>query len=328
MWETSARLLQLLSLLQKRHEWGAGELGRELSITTRTVRRDVVRLRDLGYPIVATYGVGGGYQLERGATIPPLMFDTEEAATTILALRAKASNAPDGELDSTLSALEKLTRVMPVPVHAAISAMSEYSTQLDIGGIVGGHDDAIDLKSLIVLARACRERQQVDCTYRSNSGETKDLVLEPLRLVKALGHWYLAAFSPERGRWSVFRVDRISRLRLLGRPSYPRRPPADDMNAYVLERVSAGMRQVTVSIRVLAPRARVERWVTPIWGSIITETPQSCIINAGADSYDSVARWMLLFDAELEVISPPELRDSFIRLAQRCSRAGAALPSR
>jgi predicted DNA-binding transcriptional regulator YafY len=181
VWDTSERLLSLLALLQRRREWNAAQIADELSVTARTVRRDIARLRDLGYPVATVRGAAGGYVLEAGATLPPLMFDTGEAVAMLLALRDMAANAEVGISDGALSALDKLSRVMPARLRPAIEALSAHSSNLDLGSMISGSAEPVEVATLVLLARACRDERQITCTYRRYRGETGVRRLEPPR---------------------------------------------------------------------------------------------------------------------------------------------------
>lgn len=317
MWDTSGRLLQLLSLLQRRQEWNADELGQQLSVTTRTVRRDISRLRELGYPVATIRGNGGGYHLEAGATLPPLVFDSDEAVSTVLALRSLASNTSDESGSSVLSALDKLIRVMPPRLRATIAALSDHSSEVDLGILIGSPEPKTDFKPLITLSRASREERQVRCVYtKAEIAEPRRI--EPLHLVKTLGRWYLVAYCLERSAWRTFRVDCLSEIEITNRPIVHRTPPSEDMDSYIRDSVRRGYRQVTATARIGAPKAQVEHWIMPAWGTITEETETTSIAEVGAENYDVIARWLLLADAPVTVIEPPELLAAFEKLAAHC----------
>lgn len=320
MWDTSQRLLRLLAVLQERREWNAGQLAGELAVTERTVRRDIVRLRDLGYPVVTVHGAGGGYQLEAGAMLPPLMFDTDEAVATLLALRDWAGTGGPDTSDSALSALDKLGRVMPPQLRPAMRALSSHSSSLGLGAVIGAPAPGVTVATLVLLARACREERQVTCTYRRYDGEISERQVEPLHLVRTMGRWYLVAYCLDRGDWRTFRLDRISDPVITRRPCPRREPPAADLHDYVTAQMAAGMRQVNATVRVHAPREAVTPWILPAWGTVTEETTRTCIVEAGADSYQAMARWLLLLNASLTVIRPAELRTAFAELAADAAR--------
>lgn len=328
MWDTSGRLLKLLALLQRRCDWNADQLAEELEVTPRTVRRDIGRLRDLGYPVTAVLGAGGGYQLEAGVTLPPLMFDTDEAVAVLVSLRDAVAHSDPGTVEGALSAFDKLHRVMPPRLHPVVDAFLDHTSSLDLGTSIGATMTPVNITMLVLLARACRERRQVACSYRRYSGESGKRQLEPLHVVHSMGRWYLIAYSIEADGWRTFRVDRLSGAEITNKPSYPRDPPAADLHEYVTAQLAEGWRQVTGTVRVHAPINIVVPWIKPTWGTVTEETPETCIVNAGAESYAAMARWLLLIGARLTVLEPAELRAAFTDLAQDITHIAADNPAR
>lgn len=323
MWDTSQRLLRMLALLQRRREWSAGQLASELGVTERTVRRDVARLRDLGYPVATMHGTGGGYQLQAGAVLPPLMFDAGEAVATLLALRDWAASGQPDTSDGALSALDKLSQVMPPQLRPAMQALSAHSSSLGMQAMISSPPAPVTVATLVLLARACRDERQVTCTYRRHDSQVSTRRVEPLHLVAAMGRWYLVAYCLEASGWRTFRADRISDPAITRQPCRRREPPAADLHDYVTAQISGGMRQVTAVVRVHAPRDAVARWILPAWGTVTEETPETCIVEAGADSYRAIARWLLLPGARLTVIRPAELRAAFADLATTIARTAS-----
>ena len=320
MWDTSGRLLRLLALLQRTRDWNAAELAVELDVTARTVRRDIARLRDLGYPVASVHGIGGGYQLEAGATLPPLMFDAEEAVATLLALQEASATGNLGAAPGLLSALDKLNRVMPLRLRSTIEALAQNSSRIDLGSQIGSDPVPVDVNTLVLLARACRDRRQIAVTYQGRSGMSRRRHLEPLHLVRTMNRWHLVAFSLDANDWRIFRVDRLADATITTAASHPRKPPAEDLDVYVAGRVGAAIRQVTATVRVHAPRADVAHWISAAWGTITEETAETSIVQAGADSYNAIARWLLLIDRPLTVVDPPELRVAFAAIANEAKR--------
>lgn len=328
MWDTSGRLLRLLALLQRRCDWNADQLAEELEVTPRTVRRDIGRLRDLGYPVTAVLGTGGGYQLDAGASLPPLMFDTDEAVAVLISLRDMVANNATGTTEAALSAFDKLRRVMPHRLHPVVNAFLNHTSTLDLGTEFGATTEPVNITTLVLLARACRERRQLVCSYRRYTGEMGKRQLEPLHVVHTMSHWYLIAYSIEADGWRTFRVDRLSGAQMTNKPSYPRKPPAENLHEYVTAQLAEGWRQVTGTVRVHAPIDIVAPWIKPTWGTVTAETPETCIVNAGADSYGAMARWLLLIGARLTVLEPAELRAAFTDLAKDITRIAADNPAR
>jgi predicted DNA-binding transcriptional regulator YafY len=290
-------------------------------VTARTITRDVSRLRSLGYPVTTRKGHGGGYTLQTGAVLPPIMFNVEEAAAVLLALQAY----PDKENEASThasTALEKLQSVMPKPVQAATKALAAHTTTIDLGTPIGTDSPDAATATLLLLSRSCRDRRQLTCIYRRHSGESRPRVLEPLHLVHTMNRWYLLAYCTTDLKWTVLRVDRITGAKISPHTAQARQPPADDLTDYVSQAVAKGWQQVTATVRVHAPKPKIAHWISPAWGTVIEETPGTCIVKAGADSYDSIARWLLLTKAELTIISPPELSGSFCDIARQSQRAG------
>jgi predicted DNA-binding transcriptional regulator YafY len=326
MWDTAERLLALLSLLQRRRDWNAEQLADELEVTERTIRRDIVRLRDLGYPVDTVHGLGGGYRLQAGAALPPLMLDADEAVATLLALRQWAAGGDPATSDGALSALDKLTRVMPARVTRVIATLGRHSSHLDLGMTVGGQIDPIPVATLMLLARACREERRIDCTYLRHDGKSGARQVEPLHLVHTMGHWYLIAYCLEAGDWRTFRVDRISDPTITRNPCARRDPPANDLHDYVRAHVAAGMQRVTATVRVHAPLHNAAPWILPAWGTVTAESDTTCIVEVGADSHDAIARWLLQIGAHLTIIQPTELRHAFEKLSETATRIATDIP--
>lgn len=322
MSDTPGRLLRLLALLQRRRDWGAPELAAELGVSTRTVRRDVDRLRAIGYPVDARPGVDGGYRLAPGTSLPPLMFDAEEAVATVLALQTASVAGTEIVAGSALRALTKLTAVMPRRLRRQVDALAGQVGHTPHGAWIGQPAVTVDVDLLVTAAIACREHRQVAAEYRAARVEPSTRSLEPLRLVRTGSRWYLVAWDLERHDWRTFRVDRFARLELTAESAAVRPPPAENLEAYVLERIGTGLQQHRATVLVHAPRAAVQRWIDPAWGHIEATTPTTCVVQVGSDSLAGIARWLLLLDAELTVLEPVALAAEFAVLADRAGRAG------
>lgn len=321
MWDTPGRLLRLLQLLQSRREWNATALAERLDVAPRTVRRDVDRLRAIGYPVEARPGVYGGYRLTPGASLPPLMFDAEEAVATVLALHAAGAPGSTELAGHTLRALTKLIAVLPTRLRRQADALAGHINYTPRGAVLGHDPVHVDHKTLIEAALACRGRRQATATHRPFRGTTTHRHLEPLQLVGAGGRWYLVAFDLDRHDWRTFRVDRLTDIQPTNRPAMQRTPPSDDITAYVLEGIAHGMQQRRAIVRVHAPRAAIDGWIDPVWGRIEDTPDGECLLHVGADTYAGIARWLLLLDADLTVIEPPELAAEFTALAERATQA-------
>jgi predicted DNA-binding transcriptional regulator YafY len=236
MWETSARLLKLLSLLQARRDWSGADLAARLEVTERTVRRDIGRLRDLGYPVHASRGTDGGYRLGAGAAMPPLLLDDDEAVAVAVGLRTAARSPVTGIEETSVRALAKLENVLPSRLRRRVSAVADYTVPVP----PDSPPPAVDPAVLTTLASACRDHERLRLDYQTHDGSSGVRSVEPYRLVSFGQRWYLLAWDTDRSEWRTFRVDRIQpRL-----PSGPRFTPRDlpeggDVAAYVARGVSA-----------------------------------------------------------------------------------------
>src|SRR5271154_6956728 len=203
MLETSARLLRLLSLFQARRYWSGAQLSERLDVTPRTLRRDVDRLRSLGYPVNSTSGTAGGYQLGAGATLPPLLLDNDEAVAVAVGLRTAASGAVSGIEEASVRALAKLQQVLPSRLRRRVAALHSFIEPMANTG------PTVDAETLTSIAGACRDYEKLRFTYRSRDGAASEREVEPHRLVHTGRRWYLAAWDSGRNDWRTFRVDRI-----------------------------------------------------------------------------------------------------------------------
>ena len=227
MSETTSRVLQLLGLLQSRRVWSGEELAERLGVTGRSVRRDVERLRDLGYPVLASKGHGGGYQLGAGAALPPLLLDPEEAVAMAVCLRVAAGGSVAGVGESALRALSKLDQVMPARLRAQVSAVHDATVTLTSGQT----DTPVEPDVLMTLARACRDHEHVNAGYVDIRGNETQRRLEPYQLVTTGRRWYLLAYDRDKLDWRSLRLDRMSDVRALGSTFVPRDAP--DAASYV-----------------------------------------------------------------------------------------------
>ena len=203
MLETSARLLRLLSIMQSRRDWSGPELAARLQVTTRTIRNDVERLRQLGYPVDATPGAGGGYRLGTGAAVPPLLLDDEEAVAVAVGLRTAANGSVAGIEEASIRALAKLQQLLPSALRRRLHALEAFAVP------VPGTGPVVDAATLTTLAAACRDAERVRFGYRRHDGSHSHRDVEPHRLVSTGRRWYLVAWDIGQRAWRTFRVDRI-----------------------------------------------------------------------------------------------------------------------
>ncbi|MFD5016414.1 helix-turn-helix transcriptional regulator [Streptomyces chartreusis] len=321
MLDTSARLLRLLSLLQAHRDWSGAELAGRLGVTPRTVRRDVDRLRELGYPVNASPGTGGGYQLGAGAELPPLLLDDDEAVAVAVGLRTAAGQGIEGIGETSVRALAKLEQVLPNRLRRRVSALNAFTVPM----LRGPQPSAVDPAVLTELANLCRDSERLRFEYRDHEGASTRRSVEPHRLVCSERRWYLVAWDLDREDWRTFRVDRVIPKPPHGPRFAPRTPPAEDLAAYVSRGVSTRAYAAQAVVRLLVPLAEAAERVSPTAGQLEAEGPDSCLLRTGAGSLDVMVIHVMLMGFEFEVLEPVELvetiRTAQSRLARSLARA-------
>ncbi|WP_371581309.1 helix-turn-helix transcriptional regulator [Streptomyces sp. NBC_01314] len=317
MLETSARLLRLLSLLQAHREWSGSDLADRLGVTARTVRRDVDRLRELGYPVNASPGTGGGYQLGAGAELPPLLLDDEEAVAVAVGLRSAAGQGIDGIGESSVRALAKLEQVLPSRLRRRVGALNAFTVPL----LRGPQLSAIDPTVLTELANACRDAERLRFEYRDHAGAATRRTVEPHRLVCTERRWYLVAWDVDRADWRTFRVDRVTPRPPHGPRFTPREPPADDLAAYVSKGVSTRVYASHAVVRLLVPLHEAAERISPSAGTLEAYDEHSCLLRTGAPNLDVMAIHVMMTGVEFEVVEPEELTGAIRTLRDRLSAA-------
>jgi predicted DNA-binding transcriptional regulator YafY len=310
---TTERVLALLGLLQQRQVWTGPELADRLGVTPRTVRRDVGRLRALGYPVHASQGIGGGYQLGPGQDLPPLLLDDEEAIATAVSLLAGAGGAVAGAGDAALRALTKLDQVLPTRLRHEVRALSDSVESFD------GGRTPVDPEVLMTLARACRDEVEAGFGYPSRGAERVRRV-EPYRLVASDRRWYLLAFDLDRDDWRSFRVDRMTGVSARTWRFRPR--PAPDAASYVQEGVASRVYPHRARFLVHAPADTVRAQIPGAAAVVRPRGSGRCEVLSGAASLDAVLMHVLLLGHDFEVLDPPELGTRCRELAQRLLAAG------
>ncbi|MFI9025116.1 helix-turn-helix transcriptional regulator [Streptomyces sp. NPDC053560] len=316
MLETSARLLRLLSLLQAHREWSGADLADRLGVTPRTVRRDIERLRELGYPVHSAPGTAGGYQLGAGAELPPLLLDDEEAVAVAVGLRTAAAGGVAGIEETSVRALAKLEQVLPARLRRRIGALNAFTVP-----VMQGFGPRVDAAVLTELAAACRDGQQLRFEYAAHDGTVTRRTVEPHRLVSAQRRWYLVAWDTGRADWRTFRADRITPTPPHGPRVAPRKPPAEDLAAYVSEGVSTGVYAVSATVVLHVPLAEAADRVSPLVGTLEEVDDHSCLLRTGAQSLDSLVVLLSMTGFEFEVREPAELTDRIREIGRRLSRA-------
>jgi predicted DNA-binding transcriptional regulator YafY len=313
---TSARLLRLLTLLESRREWPGGELASRLEVTVRTVRNDIARLRELGYPVQATSGVAGGYRLGAGTALPPLLLDDAEAVAVALALRSSAGGGVAGIEETSVRALVKLEQVLPSRLRRRVNALQAYTVAVTSSG------PTVDPPTLATVAAACRDTEVLRIDYVAADGTETVRAVEPLRLVHWGRRWYLVAWDRSRNAWRTFRADRL-RLRTPNGPRFAaREPPAEDIAAYVTRNVRSARMRFEAVVTVHAPAAQiVERVPAEVVVEPIDEN--TCVVHAGGGTIAMLALYLAMLDADFTVTEPPKLVERVRQLAVRFTRATA-----
>lgn len=303
MADTSVRTLQLLSLLQSHRYWSGQELADRLGTSLRTLRRDVDRLRELGYPVDADRGVGGGYQMAPGAAMPPLVLDDDEAVALTVGLHLAAQATVSGIAESAVQALAKAIQVMPSRLRRRAQALRSAlaSPGLADPGPTAGAD------TLLTLAQACRDRVRAQFGYTDAADRTSDRRVEPIQLVVAGRRWYLVCFDVDRADWRSFRLDRMGAVTLTGQRFAPRAVPGGDAAAFVEHRRARSAGDEELSAGLAGPaqlvQERIGRW------ALVTETGAGrCRVDFPAGSPDWVAFALAASGMRVEWAEPDSLR--------------------
>ncbi len=307
-------MLRLLSLLQTHRYWAGDELADRLEVSPRTVRRDVERLRGLGYPVRATRGVAGGYQLQAGAVLPPLLLEDDEAVAIAVSLSAAAGGVVSGVEDASLRALSKIVQVMPTALRSRVKALEDYIVPVIFGG------DRVDAAVLATLAQACRDDERVEFTYAARGREATRREVEPHRLVTVGRRWYLVAYDLHRHDWRTFRIDRLAEPSLTGARFRQRELPAADAAAYVQQSISATRTLIAVDVRILAPAEEVARTVGR-WAEVEALDGSSCRLTMDVDTLDWPVLLLGAIDGDFDVVSPSELAERIRQVGERFTRA-------
>ncbi|WP_163506241.1 helix-turn-helix transcriptional regulator [Fodinicola acaciae] len=318
MTDTPGRLLSLLSLLQMPREWPGSELADRLGVSTRTVRRDIERLRDLGYPVRASMGTTGGYQLVAGSAMPPLLLDDEEAVAIAVGLRTAARQPVDGIEDASVRALGKLLQVLPSRLRHRVRNLGTATLSWNMDGPV------IDPEVLATVAGAATASERLRFGYVAGDGTQTRRFVEPHRLVAAGHRWYLVAYDLERGDWRIFRVDRIARPQLTGVRTPPRELPATDAVAYVRDRMYGLLPTYRADVTVQLPADAVMQRFGEQFGDVTPIDEHSCRVRSAADTLEWLAFRFVQLGCEFEVHGPPELAEHLRQLGGRVLRGVGA----
>ncbi|GAA3839909.1 YafY family protein [Sphaerisporangium flaviroseum] len=307
----------MLSLLQTHRYWPGAELAGRLEVSVRTLRRDVDRLRELGYPVEAHRGVDGGYQLAAGAALPPLLVDDEEAVALAIGLRMAAQGSVAGIEESSVRALTKVVQVMPPRLRRRIEALRSATVPT-----VWGSGPTVDAGVLTAVAQACRDEERLRFSYQARGAEPGDRHVEPHRLVSLGRRWYLVAYDLIRHDWRSFRLDRLDDPRSTGERFRPRELPAEDAAAFVRAGIDNIAAPYAFEAVLHAPAERVRRLVGQ-WGTIEEIDEGRCLLRMSSDTLDWPTMALGVVGADFEVIHPPELIDHLRDWGTRFTRASA-----
>jgi predicted DNA-binding transcriptional regulator YafY len=306
--DPTGRALQLLSLLQTHRLWSGAELAERLDVTERTVRRDVDRLRDLGYPVNATPGSDGGYRLAAGAHLPPLVFDDDEAVAVVVGLRAAAGAAIAGIEDTSVQALAKVEQALPDRLRRRVSALDDSVVSLRRAHADGG---VVAPETLSVLASACRDHEEVRFDYQRRDGEDSRRLVEPHQLLSAGRLWYLLAWDLRRTDWRTFRLDRLSDVQRAGGRFPPRDIPGGDAAAYLAASVASIPRDIETLVAVQAPYEQVAEALSWVENTPVDTEIDSCTIRLGANQLESLVMTLarVALRSPVRVIEPSVVAD-------------------
>jgi predicted DNA-binding transcriptional regulator YafY len=316
--KTSARLLALLSLLQARRDWPGTLLADRLDISLRTVRRDVDRLRELGYPIAAVKGPDGGYRLSAGTELPPLLFDDEQAVALTIALQVAATTAGDNLAEAAVRALNTIRQVLPSRLRHRIEALRITAVERPTTRPA----TPVDGDVLLAISAAVHARETLRFDYGTEGTDKPPRRAEPHHVIIWDGRWYLIAFDLDRDDWRTFRVDRIT-LRTPNGPRFaPREVPGGDVAAYAVGKFrgsdDGGGWPCQGTVILDLPAATVALYTRD--GIIEEAGPGRCRLTLGSWSWPSLAATIARYDADITVVSPAELTDAFAHLARRFTR--------
>jgi predicted DNA-binding transcriptional regulator YafY len=299
-------MLRLLSLLQTHRYWPGGALAERLEVSERTVRRDVDRLRELGYQVDASRGVAGGYQLRSGTHMPPLLLDDDEAVAIAVGLRGAAGAAVAGIEETSVRALTKVVQVMPPRLRRQVDALRSYSVPS-----FGDRDrgPTLDASTLTSIAQACRDDERLRFGYVARGGEETQRHVEPYRLVSTGHRWYLVAWDVERHDWRTFRVDRITGLTTTGARFRPRALPGGDAAAFLRDRIAAIPHRYHIVVTVRTPAAAIEKVAAYTGATLEPIDDQSCRFILDVDELQWPVMIFAAFRAEFRVEEPAELHE-------------------
>jgi predicted DNA-binding transcriptional regulator YafY len=315
MSHTSSRLLELLSLLQGRRDWPGEELANRLEVSTRTIRRDIERLRQLGYPVESRTGPAGGYRLRAGSAMPPLLLDDGEAIAIAVGLRTAARASVTGIEAASVRALVKLEQVLPAHLRRRVAALGSATFTLPVAG------PTVDPQHLTVISTACRDCESLRFGYRSRDGTDSRREVEPHSLVNHGRRWYLVAWDRRREDWRTFRIDRLAKPAATGVRFVARALPAKDAAAFVEQSISGAPNRFEALVTLHAAAEEITSRVPAYWGAIEPIDAHTCAYRTGDDDLGWLALRIAMLGVDFEVREPPELVEHLWALALRLRRA-------
>ena len=318
--DPTARILRLLSLLQTYRHWPGEELSDRLGVSPRTLRRDVDRLRELGYPVDTSRGTGGGYQLSAGTRIPPLLLDDEEAVAIAVGLRTAAGGGVTGIEETSLQALAKLQQVLPPKLRRRVDALADATETT----VFSSRQPTIPADTLVAVAQACRGREQLRFGYAAADGTETSRLVEPHRLVARGRRWYLVAWDLQRDAWRTFRLDRLSHPFANGVRFTPRELPAEDAAAYVTQALRSVPRGHEALLAIPLPLAEAQEQV-PRWiGELTADGADRTLLRATNDSPEWLALTLTMIPVDATVVdASPEVRAELTALRTKVDRLAA-----
>lgn len=316
--DPTSRMLRLLTLLQTHRFWPGEELAGRLDVSPRTLRRDIDRLRELGYPVHANRGTAGGYQLEAGTELPPLLLDDEEAVAIAVAMRTAAGGSVAGIEETSVRALAKLEQVLPKRLRRRVHALQTYTVPLPYSRA------PVDPEALTIIAQACRDSERLQFEYTARDREPATRAVEPHRLVSLGQRWYLVAWDVHRSDWRTFRVDRLTDPRTSGARFNPRELPAADAGVFVQQSLRSIPTRYDADVTLHAPAAEASDQLRS-WGATVEPIDErTCRLRMSGDSIAWLGVPITLLECSFEIHGPPELAEWMAGLAERIRPAPGA----
>lgn len=316
---SSGRLLRLLGLLRERRRWTGPDLAVRLDVTVRTLRRDVDRLRELGYPVHSHTGRDGWYQLGESGSLPPLLLDDDEATAVVVGLTAASQGTVEGVAEASSRALATLEAQLPARLRRRVAILSSATASVGVGST------PVSLDTLTTLSAACHDGVRVRCRYTDGQGRVTERDLEPFRVVATGRRWYLVARDVDRDGWRTLRLDRMREVRATTFRFRPTDPP-DDPAAMVARAVASGPYPCTARVRVAAPAEVVVDLVSPTAGTVEPDGPEACVLTFGARSERALALNVLALGLPVVVEEPPDLVDRIGEMAANVSGPPGSKP--